>query len=50
MFQVGGRAGVYEVLDNLGFYDFEETLTDFRKMSVRWKYPVPNVKWQGDFI
>lgn len=50
MKEVGGRAGVYEVLDNLGFYDFEDTLTDFRKMSVRWKYPVPNVKWQGEFI
>ncbi|KAL4239188.1 Paladin [Mactra antiquata] len=50
MKEVGGRAGVYEVLDNLGFYDFEETLTDFRKMSVRWKYPVPNIRWQGQFI
>jgi len=41
---------VYDVLDNLGFYDFEDSLTENRKMSVRWKYPVPNIKWQGEFL
>ncbi|WAQ96830.1 PALD-like protein [Mya arenaria] len=49
MKEVGARAGVYDVLDNLGFYDFDVTLTAYRKMSVRWRYPVPNVTWQGEF-
>ncbi|WAQ96826.1 PALD-like protein [Mya arenaria] len=49
MKEVGARAGVYDVLDNLGFYDFDVTLTACRKMSVRWRYPVTNVIWQGEF-
>jgi len=47
--QVGARVGVYDVLDNLGFYNFEETLSDNRMMSVRWRSLVPNIPWQGDF-
>ncbi|KAK3610744.1 hypothetical protein CHS0354_028141 [Potamilus streckersoni] len=50
MKQVAAKSGVYELLDNLGFYDFELPLETFRTMSGRWKARVPEMQFQGEFL
>ena len=46
-FQVGARAGVYELLDNLAFYDFDNTVTDLKYLSRRWKLHMPDLPYHG---
>ncbi|KAJ8318077.1 hypothetical protein KUTeg_003168, partial [Tegillarca granosa] len=37
MKEVAVHVGIYELLDNLAFYDFEKVPTSFRTMKERWK-------------
>ena len=50
MLQVGGRAGVYELLDNLAFYDFDNCVSDRRYMLQRWKLHIPRLPYHAGIV
>ncbi|XP_067672174.1 paladin-like isoform X2 [Haliotis asinina] len=50
MCEVAARVGVYELLDNLAFYDFEQTLSQFRTRRERWRARRQNLPFHGHFI
>ncbi|XP_071106895.1 paladin-like [Haliotis cracherodii] len=50
MCEVAARVGVYELLDNLAFYDFEQTLSQFRTRRERWRARRQNLHFHGHFI
>jgi hypothetical protein len=44
------KIGVYELLDNLGFYDFEKIPTSFKTMKERWSNRGQNLPFRGLFV
>ncbi|XP_076072525.1 paladin-like isoform X1 [Mytilus galloprovincialis] len=50
MKKVAVKIGVYQLLDNLGFYDFEKVPTSFKTMKERWCNRGQNLPFQGSFV
>ncbi|KAK6187559.1 hypothetical protein SNE40_005557 [Patella caerulea] len=50
MTEVAARAGVYELLDNLGFYDFEPNVVTLKTRRERWKIRHTLYPFYGEFI
>ena len=52
LFNVTGRwrAGVYELLDNLAFYDFDNCVSDRRYMLQRWKLHIPRLPYHAGIV
>lgn len=47
--QVAVNAGVFELLDNLAFYDFEKVPTSFKTMNERWSHRSQPIPFAGEF-
>lgn len=49
MREVAVNAGVFELLDNLAFYDFEKVPTLFKTMNERWSNRSQPIPFAGEF-
>jgi hypothetical protein len=46
---VAVNAGVFELLDNLAFYDFEKIPSAFKTMNERWRNRSQPIPFAGEF-
>ncbi|KAK3090769.1 hypothetical protein FSP39_014489 [Pinctada imbricata] len=50
MSEVAAKAGVYQLMDSLAFYDFEKVPTMFKTMQERWRHRYQPIPFYGMFL